>query len=186
MGEADGVARRHSEGDGAMRRIRVHEAGGPEVMRLEEWTAAAPGEGEALVRIEAAGVNFIEVYHRIGFYPMPLPFTPGQEAAGVVEAVGAGVTHVKLGDRVAYGGTIGSYSERRLIAADKLLGACPTADRPTARRPRLTLEGIDRGGPCLRRGFSRSPGAIRYSFMPPPAAWARSPANGLRGAWRAR
>ena len=104
-----------------MRRIRVHEAGGPEVMRLEEWTASAPGEGEALVRIEAAGVNFIDVYKRRGLYTLPLPFTAGEEAAGVVEAVGPGVTDVRPGDRVAYASQMGAYATHALVPAAALV-----------------------------------------------------------------
>jgi NADPH2:quinone reductase len=101
--------------------IRVHELGGPEVMRWEEVDVGEPGEGEVSVRQVAAGLNYIDVYHRIGLYPQPLPFVPGVEGAGVVEAVGAGVTDVKPGDRVAYGGPVGGYAEQRLIDADRLV-----------------------------------------------------------------
>jgi NADPH2:quinone reductase len=80
-----------------MRAIRIHAHGGPEVLKLEEVEARPPGPGEARVRIEAAGVNFIDVYHRTGLYPNALPFTPGLEAAGVVTAVGEGVEQVKAG-----------------------------------------------------------------------------------------
>src|SRR5206468_1050178 len=73
------------------------------------------------LRQEAAGLNFIDVYHRTGLYPQQLPFTPGVEGAGVVEAVGTGVTDLKVGDRVAYGGPIGSYAEVRLIEADRVV-----------------------------------------------------------------
>jgi NADPH2:quinone reductase len=104
-----------------MRRIRVHEAGGPEAMRLEEWEAPAPGDGEALVRIEAAGVNFIDVYKRRGLYKLPLPFTAGEEAAGVVEAVGPGVTEVKPGDRVGYASVMGAYATHAIVPARALV-----------------------------------------------------------------
>ena len=104
-----------------MRAIRVHETGGPEVLRWEEVETPSPGPGEALVRHTAVGLNFIDVYFRTGLYKAPLPFTPGQEGAGVVEAVGAGVTTVKPGDRVAYTGALGSYAERRTVAADRLV-----------------------------------------------------------------
>ena len=130
--------------------IRVHATGGPEVLQWEVVEVGEPGPGQARIRHTAIGLNFIEVYHRIGFYPMPLPFTPGQEGAGVVEAVGAGVTHVKLGDRVAYGGTIGSYSERRLIAADKLLVLPDAIDDRSAAA--LTSKGLT-AAVLLRRGF---------------------------------
>jgi NADPH:quinone reductase len=102
--------------------IRFHERGGPEVLRLEDAEVGDPGPGQARVRHRAIGVNFIETYHRTGLYPLPLPSGLGQEAAGVVEAVGAGVTHVKPGDRVAYAnGPPGSYSEARLMPAERLV-----------------------------------------------------------------
>jgi NADPH2:quinone reductase len=81
----------------------------------------SPGPGQVLLRQEAAGINFIDVYHRTGLYPQPLPFTPGVEGAGVVEAVGPDVAAVKVGDRVAYAGSIGGYAEMRLIDADRLV-----------------------------------------------------------------
>jgi NADPH2:quinone reductase len=102
--------------------IRVHSYGGPEVLRWEEAEAGEPGPGQARIRQHAAGVNYIDVYHRTGLYPQPsLPFTPGSEGAGEVIAVGEGVTDVAVGDRVAYAGPIGGYSEERLIPADRLV-----------------------------------------------------------------
>jgi len=101
--------------------IRVHELGGPEVLKWEEFDVGNPGQGEVRLRQEAAGLNFIDVYHRTGLYPQPLPFIPGVEGAGVVEAVGPDVTNLKAGDRVAYGGPVGGYSEVRLIRADRLV-----------------------------------------------------------------
>jgi NADPH:quinone reductase len=103
------------------RAIRVHQTGGPEVLQWEEADVGDPGPGQLLLRQEAAGLNFIDVYHRTGLYPQPLPFTPGVEGAGVVEAVGANVSGVQPGDRVAYGGPIGGYSEVRLIPADRVV-----------------------------------------------------------------
>ncbi|HKX91267.1 MAG TPA: quinone oxidoreductase [Sphingomicrobium sp.] len=103
------------------RAIRIHETGGPEVLKWEEVAVGDPGPGEAKVRQDAAGLNFIDVYHRSGLYPQPLPFTPGVEGAGVVEAVGEGVTSLEPGDRVAYAGPVGGYAEERLIAADRLV-----------------------------------------------------------------
>ncbi|WP_242342573.1 quinone oxidoreductase family protein [Anaeromyxobacter terrae] len=103
------------------RAIRFHETGGPEVLRLEDVQVGAPGAGEARVRHTAIGVNFVDIYHRSGLYPLPLPSGVGVEGAGVVEAVGAGVTHVHAGDRVAYTGPPGSYSEVRLVPADRLV-----------------------------------------------------------------
>ena len=101
--------------------IRVHEPGGPEVLKWEAVDVPHPGPGQVRLRQEAAGLNFIDVYHRTGLYPQPLPFTPGTEGAGVVEEVGGGVTHVRPGDRVAYAGPIGGYAEERLIDADRLV-----------------------------------------------------------------
>ena len=101
--------------------IRIHEVGGPEVLRWEEIEVGEPGPGQVRIRQTAAGLNFIDVYHRTGLYPQPLPFTPGVEGAGVVESVGPGVEGLNEGDRVAYAGPTGGYSERRLIAADRLI-----------------------------------------------------------------
>jgi NADPH2:quinone reductase len=101
--------------------IRVHQTGGPEVLQWEEVTVGGPGPGQVLLRQEAAGLNYIDVYHRTGLYPQPLPFIPGVEGAGIVEAVGADVTGLKPGDRVAYSGPIGGYAEERLIATDRLV-----------------------------------------------------------------
>ncbi len=104
-----------------MRAIRVHQYGGPEAMKLEEVPTPRPGAGQALVRIEAAGVNFIDVYQRSGLYKGELPVRLGQEGAGTVEEVGAGVTTVKAGDRVAWTGVAGSYATHNLVPADRLV-----------------------------------------------------------------
>ncbi len=101
--------------------IRVHEIGGPEVLKWEEVEIGDPGPGQARLRQEASGLNFIDVYHRTGLYKQEMPFTPGVEGAGIVEAVGPDVTNIKVGDRVAYAGPIGSYSEVRLIDAGRLV-----------------------------------------------------------------
>jgi len=101
--------------------IRIHETGGPEVLRWEEVEVGRPGPGEALICQTAIGLNFIDTYHRTGLYPLPLPAVLGMEGAGMVEEVGAGVTDVEPGDRVAYAGVLGAYTERRLIAADRLV-----------------------------------------------------------------
>lgn len=103
--------------------IVVRETGGPEVLRWTEHDPGEPGEGEALVRHTAVGLNFIDVYHRTGLYPQKLPFTPGSEGAGVVEAVGAGVSDLAPGDRVAYtsNGPIGSYAEARVLPRWRLV-----------------------------------------------------------------
>jgi NADPH2:quinone reductase len=114
--------------------IVVHEIGGPEVLKLEEVEVAEPGPGQALVRHRAIGLNFVEIYIRSGVYPAPsMPFTPGSEAAGVVEAVGPNVSEVRVGDRVAYvGGPLGSYSEVRVMPAKFLVRLPDKIDDATA------------------------------------------------------
>ena len=104
-----------------MKAIRVYEAGGPEVLRYEDVPDPQPGPGEARVKIEAAGLNYIDTYYRTGLYATPFPFTPGSEAAGVVDAVGPDVTVVKPGDRVAYCLTLGAYAEYAIVPAAKLV-----------------------------------------------------------------
>jgi NADPH2:quinone reductase len=101
--------------------IRIHENGGPEVLKWEEVDVGDPRPGQVKIRQEAAGLNFIDVYHRTGLYKQELPFTPGVEGAGVVEAVGPDVTGLNVGDRVAYAGPIGGYAEERLIDAGRLV-----------------------------------------------------------------
>ncbi len=104
-----------------MKAIRIHQTGGPEALRLEEIPIPTPGPQEALVRIAAIGVNFVEVYNRLGLYKVPLPFTLGTEASGVVEAVGAQVTEARPGDRVAYALALGAYAEYAAVPAWKLV-----------------------------------------------------------------
>jgi NADPH2:quinone reductase len=102
--------------------IRIHANGGPEEMRFEPVELSAPGKGQVLLRQTAIGVNFTDIYHRVGLYRQTLPTILGQEAAAIVEAVGEGVELLKEGDRVAYaGGPIGAYAERRLYPADRLV-----------------------------------------------------------------
>ena len=103
------------------RAIRIEQHGGPEVMTLGSVPETAPGPEEALVRVEAAGVNFIDTYHRTGLYPVPTPFTPGVEGAGVVEAVGSGVSDLAPGDRVGWVMQLGSYAEQAVRPAVKLV-----------------------------------------------------------------
>lgn len=100
-----------------MKAIRIHETGEPNVLKYEDAPTPKPGPGQVRVQVKAAGVNFIDTYHRRGWYPIPAPFTPGVEAAGVVDAVGDGVSGFSVGDRVAYGLTIGSYAEYSLVDA---------------------------------------------------------------------
>jgi NADPH2:quinone reductase len=104
-----------------MHAIRVSRTGDPSVLEFVSTDRPVPGKGEALVRIEAAGVNYIDVYHRIGHYRLPLPFTPGSEGAGVVEEVGPEVEGLKGGDRVAYAMSVGSYAEHAVVPAWKLV-----------------------------------------------------------------
>jgi len=104
-----------------MKAIRVHQFGGPEVLQYEDVPDPAPKPGEALVTLDAAGVNFIDTYQRSGVYKIPLPSILGQEGAGSVAAVGTGVTRVKAGDKVAWTGIPGSYAERHTIPADRLV-----------------------------------------------------------------
>ena len=101
--------------------IRIQQPGGPEVMTLGSVPESAPGPEDALIRVEAAGVNFIDTYHRTGLYPVPTPFTPGVEGAGVVEAVGSGVSDLAPGDRVGWVMQLGSYAEQAVRPAAKLV-----------------------------------------------------------------
>ena len=104
------------------RAIRIHEHGGPDVLSWDEVDPGTPGVGEALIRQTAAGLNFIDVYHRTGLYPVPaMPAVIGNEGAGVVEAVGDGVSAVRVGDRVAYAMSLGGYAERRVVDAARLV-----------------------------------------------------------------
>lgn len=104
-----------------MHAIRVSATGGPEALQYVEVDRPRPGDGQALVRIEAIGVNFIDVYHRTGLYKLSLPFTPGSEAAGVVEETGPNVRDLKKGDRVAYAMVPGAYSDYTVVPAAKLV-----------------------------------------------------------------
>ncbi len=115
-----------------MRAIRIHETGGPEQFRLEDVPVPMPGPGQARVKIEAAGVNFIEVYQRKGQYKLPLPLTLGGEAAGVVDAVGPGVTEVRVGDRVASSAMLGTYAEYAIVPVTQLVPVPAGVDLRTA------------------------------------------------------
>ena len=139
------------------RAIRIHAHGGPEVLSFEPVEIGQPGPGEALVRHGAIGLNFLDVYYRTGLYPVPggLPFTPGNEGAGTVEAVGDGVSVVRPGDRVAYVGPLGAYAEARLIPADRLVRLPDGITEATAAASMLkgmTAEYL------LRRTFAVKPG----------------------------
>jgi len=101
--------------------IRYHKQGGPEVLQLDEITVGDPGAGQVRVRHKAIGVNFVDTYQRSGLYPMQLPGVAGNEGAGVVDAVGQGVTNLKAGDRITYTGLPGSYTEVRLLPAERVV-----------------------------------------------------------------
>ncbi len=120
--------------------IFVRRHGGPEVLEWADVEVGEPGPGEARIRHEAVGLNFVDVYFRTGLYKANPPFVPGSEGAGVVLSVGSGVTHVKPGDRVSYNGPNGSYSEERLIPADRLIAIPDSIDFRTAAA--MTLKGL--------------------------------------------
>lgn len=142
-----------------MRAIRIHETGGPDVMRLDEVPAPHAGAGEALVEIAAIGVNFIDVYFRTGLYKAPLPLTLGLEAAGTVKAVGDGVAAVAVGDRVAWTGVPGAYAEMAVVPAARLVklpdalsfreGAAAMLQGMTAHYLACSTYPLKRGDACL-------------------------------------
>jgi NADPH2:quinone reductase len=101
--------------------IQIRQTGGPEVLNWTPIEVGEPGSGQVRLRQAAVGLNYIDVYHRTGYYSQPLPFIPGLEGAGTVEAIGEDVSGLKVGDRVAYAGPAGGYSEMRLIEADRLV-----------------------------------------------------------------
>jgi NADPH2:quinone reductase len=123
-----------------MKAVRVHKFGGPEALSNDEVAVPEPKAGEARVKIEAIGLNYIDVYHRTGLYPLQLPFTLGTEGAGIVDAIGAGVTEVKQGDRVAYSMVPGSYAEYAIVPVWKLAPLPPDIDAPSAAT--LMLQGM--------------------------------------------
>ena len=136
--------------------IRIHQTGGPEVLIWEEVVVPPPAAGEATVRHAAVGLNFIDTYHRTGLYPLPLPSGIGLEGAGVVEAVGEGVTEVTVGGRVAYaGGPVGAYAEVRNIPAHRLLGLPEGIGFNTAAA--MMLQGLT-AAYLLRRTYRVQPG----------------------------
>lgn len=123
-----------------MKAVRIHKYGGPEVLTHEEIGIPEPKAGEARVKIEAIGLNYIDIYQRIGLYPIPTPFTLGMEGAGVVDAIGDGVTAVKIGDRVAYSMILGSYAEYAIVPAVKLAPLPSNIDAKAAAT--LMLQGM--------------------------------------------
>jgi len=115
-----------------MKAVRVHKYGGPEVLTMDDIPVPEPKAGEARVKIEAIGVNFIDIYQRTGLYPIQTPFTLGSEGAGVVDAVGPGVTEVRKGDRVAYSMVIGAYAEFAVVPAWRLVPVPVNVDAKSA------------------------------------------------------
>jgi NADPH2:quinone reductase len=111
-----------------MRAIQITETGGPDVLRLVDVPDPEPGPGQLLVALTAAGVNYIDTYHRSGAYPMRLPFIPGSEGAGTVTALGPDVDNVAVGDRVAWAGSIGSYAEQAVVSAEQAVPVPPGVD----------------------------------------------------------
>jgi len=142
-----------------LRAVRIHAPGGPEKLVYEEVPDPSPGPGEALVEIEAVGVNFIDVYRRTGLYPIALPAINGSEGAGTVVALGPGVREVAVGDRVAYQGVLGSYAERAVAPAKQLVrlpegvstkqGAALMLQGMTAHYLACTTYPLERGDTCL-------------------------------------
>ena len=142
-----------------MKAIRVHNWGGPEVLQLEEVPTPAAGPGQVVVRIEAAGINFIDIYQRSGQYKTPLPFTPGQEAAGTVTTVGPGVIQPRVGSRVAFSGVLGAYAQYAVILADRVVelpdgvsleqGAAAMLQGMTAHYLAMTTYPLKPGDTCL-------------------------------------
>ncbi|PMP81826.1 MAG: NADPH:quinone reductase, partial [Chloroflexus aggregans] len=115
-----------------MRAIQIHQTGGPEQLQLVDLPVPTPGPGQVRIKVAAAGVNFIDIYHRSGLSPQPLPFTPGLEVAGTVDALGEGVSNCAVGDRVGCVTAIGGYAEYALAFADKLVHVPDNVDLETA------------------------------------------------------
>jgi NADPH2:quinone reductase len=139
--------------------MRIHEYGGPEVLRWEDVEVGDPGPGQLRIRHAVIGLNYIDVYHRTGLYPLPsLPWTLGMEGAGQVEAIGEGVTEFKVGDRIAYASPpVGAYAETRLIPADRVVTLPETIDDQTAAA--MMLQGMT-AQYLLRRTYRVQPGDV--------------------------
>jgi NADPH:quinone reductase len=164
-----------------MKAIRVHAAGGPEVMRLEDVPEPEPAAGEALVRMDATGVNFIEVYQRKGQYPMQVPYTPGAEGAGTVVAVGEGVTQLRVGDRVASETLKGAYAELSKARAERLVrlpdaiesraGAAVILQGITAHYLATSTYPLHRGDRCLIHAAAGGVGLLLCQIAKRRGAW---------------
>ena len=153
-----------------MKAIQVQEVGDPNVLQYVDAPTPEPGAGEARVKIEVAGVNFIDTYHRRGWYPLPLPFTPGVEGAGIVDAVGEGVTEVAVGDAVAYGMSTGSYAEYAIVPSRILVhrpagvnaqhGAAAMIQGMTAHYLACSTYPLKPGDTCLVHAAAGGTGAL--------------------------
>jgi NADPH:quinone reductase len=142
-----------------MKAIRVHVPGGPDVLKLEDVPEPTPEPGKANVKLEAAGVNYIDIYFRTGLYKAPMPLTPGLEGAGTVMAVGPGVSDIKVGDRVCYTGVPGSYAQMNSVPADRLVkipdglsfrdGAAAMLQGMTAHYLAVSTFPLKKGDSCL-------------------------------------
>jgi len=158
-----------------MKAVRIHQFGGPEEMKVEELPTPTPSEGAARIHIEAAGVNFIDIYQRTGAYKVPLPFTLGLEAAGTIEAVGPGVTDFKVGDRVAWTNTPGSYATEAVITAERLVhlpdgvtaeqGAAAMLQAMTAHYLAFSMVSLNPGDPCLVHAAAGGVGALLSQML---------------------
>jgi NADPH:quinone reductase len=142
-----------------MKAIRVHVPGGPDVLKLEDVPEPTPEPGKANVKLEAAGVNYIDIYFRTGLYKAPMPLTPGLEGAGTVMAVGPGVSDIKVGERVCYTGVPGSYAQMNSVPADRLVkipdglsfrdGAAAMLQGMTAHYLAVSTFPLKKGDSCL-------------------------------------
>ncbi|MBI2505953.1 MAG: quinone oxidoreductase [Candidatus Latescibacteria bacterium] len=138
-----------------MKAVRFHQYGGPEVLVYEEAPEPIPAAGQALVQIEAIGLNYIDTYHRAGLYPVALPCIPGMEAAGTVSALGEGVQEVQVGDRVAYAGALGAYAQQAAVPAARLVPLPAQVDFQTAAAAMLqgmTAHYLVHGSYALKQG----------------------------------
>ena len=164
-----------------MKAIRVHQVGGPEVLQIDEVPEPQPAADEVLVRIDAIGVNYIEVYQRKGLYPMKLPFTPGREAAGEVVAVGADVTSLTVGDRVASEQFAGAYAEMAIAKAIRVVklpagvstevGAAVMLQGLTAQYLTTTTYPLERGDRCLIQAAAGGVGLLFCQMAKRRGAW---------------
>lgn len=153
-----------------MKAIRVHAPGGPEVLKYEDVPQPVPGPLETVVKVDAAGVNYIDVNQRAGRYPVPPPFTLGQEAAGTVAAVGSAVHNVRAGDRVAYAGILGGYAEYAAVPAERLVvlpdgvstkhGAAAMLQGMTAHYLACTTYPLESGDACLIHAAAGGVGSL--------------------------